>query len=153
MHQRLAPYLSHSPDTPRMKASVKAVNRTYMLRDYSSLTTLLSMLLLPLMLLPTLDGNDAWSTLSSQNPPYLTWAKRLFLVSHAMLAVNTYITYNHIGLSQLSNIQAQDFWTAPCMFSPPTILPLVINLGYVQTMLLVTNHSISVPAPCYHCPN
>ena len=76
VHQRLAPYLSSSPDTPKMRASVKAVNRIYMLRDYSPLTTLLSMLLLPLMLLPILDGDDVWSTISSQNSPYLPWTQK-----------------------------------------------------------------------------
>lgn len=122
VHQRLAPYLSSSPGTSKMKASVKAVNRIYMLRDYSPLTTLLSMLLLPLVLFPTFDANDVWSTVSSQKSPYLPWTQRLFLVSHTALAINTYITYHHVGLSQLSNIQAQDFWAAPCKSFPPIIL-------------------------------
>ena len=144
VHQRLAPYLSSSPDTPKMRASVKAVNRIYMLRDYSPLTTLLSMLLLPLMLLPILDGDDVWSTISSQNSPYLPWTQRLFLVSHTTHAINTYITYHHIGLSQLSNIQAQDFWAAPCRFSLPTILSHGPNSDHTPNMLLILN-----PPPQY----
>lgn len=136
VHQRLAPYLSSSPGTSKMKASVKAVNRIYMLRDYSPLTTLLSMLLLPLVLFPTFDANDVWSTVSSQNSPYLPWTQRLFLVSHTALAITTYITYHHVGLSQLSNIHAQDFWTAPCTSSPPTSFSHRPNQHHTPIILL-----------------
>ena len=139
VHQRLAPYLSSSLDTPKMRASVKAVNRIYMLRDYSPLTTLLSMLLLPLMLLPTFGGDDVWGALWSQNSPYLPWTQRLFLVSHTILAINTYITFHHVGLSQLSNIQAQDFWAAPCTLSPPTMLSHGPKSDCIPTVLLILN--------------
>lgn len=145
MHQRLAPYLSSSPGTAKMKASVKAVNRIYMLRDYSPLTTLLSMLLLPLVLIPSFDAKDVWSTVSSQNTPYLTWTQRLFLVSHIALAITTYITYHHVGLSRLSNIQAQDFWAAPCTSSPPTILSHPLNPYHAPVILLFFHHPTSTP--------
>ena len=137
VHQRLAPYLSSSPSTSKMKASVKAVNRIYMLRDYSPLTTLLSMLLLPLVLFPTFDANDVWSTVSSQNSPYLAWTQGLFLVSHTALAMTTYITYHHVGLSQLSNIQAQDFWAAPCTSSSLTIFSHRPSPQHTPIILLI----------------
>lgn len=153
VHQRLAPYLSSSPGTSKMKASVKAVNRIYMLRDYSPLTTLLSMLLLPLVLLPTFDANDVWSTVSLQNSPYLPWAQRLFLVSHTALAISTYITYHHVGLSQLSSIQAQDFWAAPCMSSPSIILSRRPNPHHTPIILLIFTPSNSTPTLLMHCPS
>lgn len=135
MHRRLAPYLSRSPDTSKMKASVKAVNRIYMLRDYSSLTTLVSMLLLPLVMFPTSDANDVWSVFSSENSAYLPWAQSLFLVSQTALAISTYITYHHVGLSQLKNIQAQDFWVAPCTWFSRTILFHPSNPIHTTNML------------------
>ncbi|MCJ1230379.1 hypothetical protein MMC12_007052 [Toensbergia leucococca] len=82
VHQRLGPYLSTSTLTSRMKPSVRAVNMIYIIRDYSPLTTILGMLLLPLVLIPTPGADDDLIAIANKHGLFIFWAQTLFLATH-----------------------------------------------------------------------
>ena len=72
------------------------------------------MAILPFTLLILTSPVDVFDVIYSQHRSYVAWSQRFFLASYITKAVNTYLTYHHVGLTQLSNILAQELWTAPC---------------------------------------
>ena len=114
VHQRLGAFITPSPLTAHMKASVRAVNMIYVIRDYSPLTTILAMALLPYVLIPTTDRDDIFDSIATEHKVYLIWAQRLFLATHLARAFHGYFMYRHVGLSRVANIHSQELWSAPC---------------------------------------
>ena len=85
-----------------------------MVRDFSSVTTIFAMAMMPLALIISTNAVDALDPLYNQHRSYVYWSQRLFLASYIIKVVSTYLTYHHIGLTQLSNFLAQELWIAPC---------------------------------------
>ena len=86
----------------------------YIIRDYSPVTTLVAVVLLPLVLVPTSGVDDVFVSIAAQHQGYLFWAQRLFLAAHLARNLHGYIMYRHVGLSRVANIYAQELWSAPC---------------------------------------
>ena len=114
VHQRLRAYVAPSALTTRMKPSIRAVNMIYVIRDYSPMTTVLAMALLPFVLIPATDANDVFSSIAIEHKAYLIWARRLFLAAHLARTFHGYFMYKHVGLSRVANIHSQELWSAPC---------------------------------------
>lgn len=114
VHQRLGPYLSTSALTSRMKFSVRIVNMLYIIRDYSPITTVLAMLLLPLVLMPTPGADDDFTLIANKQRVFNLWAQTLFLATHLARTLHGYFTYRHLNLSHVANIHSQELWSAPC---------------------------------------
>ena len=72
------------------------------------------MAMLPMALIILTNPVDVLDSVYTQNESYVYWSQRLFLASYTTKVVSTYLTYHHIGLTQLSNFLAQELWTAPC---------------------------------------
>lgn len=118
VHQRLGPYIPASTLTSRMRLSTRAVNLLYIIRDYSPITTVLAMLLLPLVLIPIGSADDIFNTISAKHEAYLIWSWRVFLAAHLARTFHGYITYQHVGPVHVANIHSQELWSAPCKHSP-----------------------------------
>lgn len=114
VHQRLGAYIAHSALNARMKPSIRAVNMIYIIRDYSPMTTVLAMILLPFVLIPSTDANDVFDSIVIKHQAYLFWAQRLFLAAHLVRTFHGYFVYRHVGLSRVANIHSQELWSAPC---------------------------------------
>ena len=114
VHQRLGAYIAPSALTEHMKASIRAVNMIYIIRDYSPITTVLAMALLPFVLIPTTDADDVFNSVAVKHEAYIIWAQRLFLAAHLARTFHGYFMYRHVGLSRVANIHSQEFWSAPC---------------------------------------
>ena len=108
-------YRATSPLSARMKPSTRAVNLIYIIRDYSPLTTVLAMALLPWALIPPISAtDDAFDSIAIKHKAYLVWAQRLFLAARLTRTFHTYFMYRHVGLSRVANIFSQELWSAPC---------------------------------------
>lgn len=114
VHQRLAPYVGSSPYTYRMKPLVRAVNLLYMFRDYSPLMTCLAVLILPFALIPTAGSSVFYHPERSNYGSLIYMAQVLSLAAFLMGTARKYFTYQHMDLSKVSNIHAQEIWSAPC---------------------------------------
>lgn len=114
VHERMGGYIVPSALTARMKPSTRAVNMIYIIRDYSPVTTVLAMALLPLVLIPTTAAGDVFDSIAIEHATYLIWAQRLFLVGHLARTFLGYFMYSHVGLSRVANILSQEWWSAPC---------------------------------------
>ena len=100
-----------------MEPSTRAVNLIYIIRDYSPLTTVLAMALLPWVLIPSTgtDANDdIFDAMAIEHRAYLVWAQILFLAAYLSRTFHTYFMYRHVGLSRVANLFSQEFWSAPC---------------------------------------
>lgn len=114
VHERMGGYIVPSALTAHMKPSTRAVNMIYIIRDYSPITTVLAMALLPLVLIPTTAAGDVFDSIAIEHETYLIWAQRLFLVGHLARVFLGYFMYRHVGLSRVANILSQEWWSAPC---------------------------------------
>ncbi len=92
-----------------MKPLIKVVNRIYMLRDYSPITTILAMAMLPSALITSTSLDDVSNHGSTKYRSYIIWSQRLLLAFYVPRTINTYLAYRQSGLSQLSNFSAQEF--------------------------------------------
>ena len=86
----------------------------YIIRDYSPLTTILGMLLLPLVLIPTPGADDDLIAIANKHGLFIFWAQTLFLATHMARTLRVYLTYRHLNLSLVANIHSQEMWSAPC---------------------------------------
>ena len=116
-----------------MKPSTRAVNLIYIIRDYSPVTTVLAMALLPWVLIPpttraTTDADDAFASIAIEHRAYLVWAQRIFLAAYLSRTFHTYFMYRHVGLSRVANIFSQELWSAPCK-QTPILLTSLLNKG------------------------
>ena len=78
------------------------------------MTTVLAMVLLPFVLIPTKGANDVFHSIAVKHKVHLIWAQRLFLAAHLARTFNGYFMYRHIGLSRVANMHSQELWSAPC---------------------------------------
>lgn len=106
--QRFGFYLPGSESITKMTMSQRLVNMLYMLRDYSPVTNVLAMALLPIALYPTQADDSVLERFDS------LWLRRTFLVAFIAYKVNRRNVYNHIGLSRVLNLQSIAIWAAPC---------------------------------------
>lgn len=108
-------YRKTSPLGAHMKPSTRAVNLIYIIRDYSPLTTVLAMALLPWVLIPpTATTRDVFDVIATEHRTYLVWSQRLFLAAYLSRTFHTYFLYRHVGLSRAANFFSQELWSAPC---------------------------------------
>ena len=113
-------YLPGSATTSQMTVLQRIVNMLYALRDYSPLMTSLTLMVLPIALLPT--HSDELANISSEHQSNLFWLKLSFVAMFFLHKFNSFIMYNHIGLSKVANFQSQEVWLAPCK---PSFSPLI----------------------------
>lgn len=78
------------------------------------MTTVLAMVLLPFVLIPTNGANDVFHSVAVKHEVHLIWAQRLFLAAHLARTFNGYFMYRHVGLSRVANMHSQELWSAPC---------------------------------------
>ena len=97
-----------------MKLSTRAVNMVYIIRDYSPMTTVLAMALLPLVLLPMPGVNDLFNSIAVKHATYLIVTRRLFLATHLARSIHKYATYRHIDPSHVANVHSMELCWAPC---------------------------------------
>ena len=97
-----------------MKLSTRAVNMVYIIRDYSPMTTVLAMALLPLVLIPIPEVNDLFNSIAVKHATYLVVTRRLFLATYLARSIHSYATYRHIDPSHVANVHSMELWSAPC---------------------------------------
>ena len=114
VHQRLGPYIRASGLTARMKLSTRTVNMIYIIRDYSPMTTVLAMALLPLVLIPIYKGDDLFKSIAVKHATYLVLSRRLFLATYLARSIHSYATYRHLDPSLMANFYSMELWSGPC---------------------------------------
>ena len=107
-------YTAPSALSAHMEPSIRAVNMSYLIRDYSPITTVFAMVLLPFALMPTTDSYDVFDSIAVKQEAYLIWSQRLFLAAYLIRTSHGYFMYRHIGLSRVANFRSQELWSAPC---------------------------------------
>ena len=115
-----------------MRLSTRAVNLLYIIRDYSVITTVLAMVLLPLVLIPIPGTDDIFDTISAKHEAYLIASWRVFVAAHLARTFHSYFTYRHVGPLRVANIHSQGLWSAPCKH--PTVPFAVLILYFAAAM-------------------
>ena len=97
-----------------MTPGQRAVGILYVLRDYSPLTNVAALALLPIVLLP--NTSDEITTVASgqHQQEVLVGLRAIFLLFYIAQKINLLILYHHIGLSRVLNFQSNEIWAVPC---------------------------------------
>lgn len=114
VHKQFGFYLAGSKFTSQMTWGQRGVGILQALRDYSPVTNVLALILLPIAIYPI--PNSELVGLASVYDT--SWLRSLFLVAFLAHKVNNYVMYGHIGSRRLASFQSMDIYCAPCKSIP-----------------------------------
>ncbi|KAL9584276.1 MAG: hypothetical protein Q9212_002219 [Teloschistes hypoglaucus] len=110
-------YLPGNAMSSQMPLSLKAVSIIYALRDHSSLTTSLFLLLLPIALLPS--NSTTTTTVPFDHVDHLSQIQILYAAVYLAQKLNVYIMYNNVGPERVQNHESHFVWASPCISRHP----------------------------------
>lgn len=108
VHKQFGFYVSGSK--VRMTLVQRCVGILQVLREYSPLTTVMALIIMPLAFYFSI-WHEIIAPLSDTQRHLLRWT---FLASFMATAGNKYVLYRHVGLQKACNFLSTDIWCSPC---------------------------------------